>query len=164
MIFVTVGTQLPFDRLIRGMDLWAETHKETEVIAQTGTLGPQNYIPGHMEHMPTLDPDTFDTLCRDADVIVAHAGTGSLLKAHACETPLLMMPRRAGMGEHRNDHQLAMAAGLQDRPGVQLVFEEDALPKAVDAVLASPPQPPELRDYADAPLISAVRAVILGAK
>ncbi len=160
MIFVTVGTQLPFDRLIRGMDLWAETNKKPEVIAQTGKLGPQNYVPRHMVHMPALNPDDFDTYCQDADLIVAHAGTGSLLKAQACKTPLLMMPRRADMGEHRNDHQSAMAKGLQDRPGVQLVFEEDALPQAVDTLLASPPLPPALREHADAPLISALRAVI----
>ena len=35
-IFATVGTQLPFDRLIRGLDSWAECNPEVEVFAQIG--------------------------------------------------------------------------------------------------------------------------------
>lgn len=160
MIFVTVGTQLPFDRLVRGVDAWAQAHPEVEVIAQTGKLGSQNYAPVHMTHAPTFSPEKFDALCQSAQLIVAHAGTGSLMKAHACGTPLLMMPRQAQLGEHRNDHQLAMAKSFQEKPGVQLVFEEDELPGAVNAVLGSVPQPPQLREFADEPLIAALRAVI----
>ena len=160
MIFVTVGTQLPFDRLIRGMDHWAEAQSTTKVIAQTGTLGPQNYVPRFMEHAPSFDPHIFKAHCRKAQLIVAHAGTGSLLTACACGTPLLMMPRKAALGEHRNDHQIAMAEGLANRSGVHVVLEEAALSDAVDALLAGPATPPELSASADTSLIDAVRALI----
>lgn len=162
MIFVTVGTQLPFDRLIRGMDIWAKAHPEIDVIAQTGRLGSQNYTPHYMNHAPTFDPAAFDAHCQNAQLIVAHAGTGSLMKAHACDTPLLMMPRQARLGEHRNDHQVAMAKHFQETRGVQLVFEEDAIPAAVDAQLAGNPQAPLLKEFADDPLINALRTVIFG--
>jgi len=163
MIFVTVGTQLPFDRLIRGMDVWAKANPGVDVIAQTGRLGSENYVPENMEHAPSFDPETFDAHCQNAQLIVAHAGTGTLMKAQACATPLLMMPRQAQLGEHRNDHQVAMANGFRDKLGLQLVFEEDALPAAVDAQLAGDPQPPQLQELADDTLIAALRTVIFDA-
>ena len=42
-----------------------------------------------------------------AAAIVAHAGMGTILTALETGKRLLVMPRRAALGEHRNDHQLA---------------------------------------------------------
>ena len=44
MIFVTVGTDLPFDRMVRVMDEWAGQNPQREVFAQIGEGGwqPQN--------------------------------------------------------------------------------------------------------------------------
>jgi hypothetical protein len=36
MIFVTVGTQGQFDRLIRTVDEWADARGRTDLFAQTG--------------------------------------------------------------------------------------------------------------------------------
>ena len=51
--------------------------------------------------------------CRErmlaADAIVAHAGMGTILSALELGKPLVIMPRLAAFGEHRNDHQLATA-------------------------------------------------------
>ena len=160
MIFVTVGSQLPFDRLLRGVDAWAARNPDVSVAAQTGRLGPKNYAPRHMTCQATLDPAAYDRMCREARLIVAHAGTGSLLKANALQTPILMMPRQAALNEHRNDHQMATADHFREMPGVHLVFDEDALPEAIDAVLSAPPNPPRLPEFAGEPLITAVRGVI----
>lgn len=164
MIFVTVGTQLPFDRLIRGADLWAAAHPAIPVRAQTGQIGPGGYRPRHMEATEMVAPPEFERLCRAARLIVAHAGTGSLLKAAACSTPILIMPRRAGLGEHRNDHQVATAEHLRSRPGVHVVTEEAELGPAIDALLAGPPEPPGLAPFADPGLVAAVRAVVFAEK
>ena len=160
MIFVTVGTQLPFDRLIRGVDAWAAAHPEVEVQAQTGQIAPGGYHPRHMISAATLDPETFDGFCRRARLIVAHAGTGSLLKSNTFGTPVLLMPRRSALGEHRNDHQLATAAHFGGRPGVNVVHEEDEIAPRIDALLAVPPRPPALGDAADPGLVAALRRVI----
>jgi len=37
MIFATVGTQLPFDRLLLGLESWAERNPGIPVFAQTGS-------------------------------------------------------------------------------------------------------------------------------
>lgn len=42
--------------------------------------------------------------CRAADLLVAHAGMGSI-----CSTPLIVVPCRAALGETRNDHRPPLA-------------------------------------------------------
>jgi len=56
MIFATVGTQLPFDRLIEALDAWAGEHPHIEVFAQ---IGCGNYLPCHMEWTRDMDPRDF---------------------------------------------------------------------------------------------------------
>ena len=48
MIFVTIGSMFPFDRLIRAMDAFAQANPGTEILAQIGT---GDYVPAHMPHV-----------------------------------------------------------------------------------------------------------------
>jgi UDP-N-acetylglucosamine transferase subunit ALG13 len=109
MIFVTVGTQLPFDRLIGAVDVWAQHSAGQRVVAQTGA-GRADYaaITCHAH----LDQAAFADMFKSADVVVAHAGMGSILTAAELGKPIVIMPRRADLGEHRNDHQSATAAKM----------------------------------------------------
>ena len=50
-----------------------------------------------------------------ADVVVTHAGAGSVLTALAAGKVPVVLPRRADRGEHRDDHQVRMAQGLAAR-------------------------------------------------
>lgn len=119
MILVTVGTQLPFDRLIRAVDEMAPTLDET-LFAQTGkTL----YQPLHMGFAAYVEPIAFDTMARTCSRIVAHAGIGTVLLARRYGKPIILMPRRASLREHRTDHQVATAAALRHRPGVYIANE-----------------------------------------
>ena len=52
---------------------------------------------------------------RSADVIIAHAGVGTLLQAlHKKKIPILY-PRRARWGEHVDDHQIMFAQVIEAR-------------------------------------------------
>ena len=53
MIFVTVGAQMPFDRLITAVDQWAARHGRDDVFAQIGQNGAE---PKHVEWTHLLDP------------------------------------------------------------------------------------------------------------
>jgi UDP-N-acetylglucosamine transferase subunit ALG13 len=121
VIFVTVGTQLAFDRMVCAVDGWAALHPDEAVFAQ---IGPATALPLHMQHERFLSPARADELMRSAEVIVAHAGMGSVLTALALQRPIIIVPRRADRGEHRNDHQLATARWLQRRPGVFVAWDE----------------------------------------
>jgi hypothetical protein len=58
---------------------------------------------------------------------VAHAGMGTILSALELGTPVLVMPRRAALGEQRNDHQVATARRFKQLGGVGVAFDEHEL-------------------------------------
>ncbi len=105
MIFVTVGEQLPFDRLVRTVDECAS------VIGQDifGQIGETDLRPSSIEYENFLDPDLFNEKFMAAELIVAHAGMGTIITALELGKPIIVMPRQAALGEHRNDHQFATA-------------------------------------------------------
>jgi UDP-N-acetylglucosamine transferase subunit ALG13 len=138
VIVVTVGMQLGFDRLIAAMDALAPG-LGMPVIAQTGK---GTYRPQHMEARAKIAPDAFESLMGEARLIVAHAGIGTVLTAARCRKPILLMPRRADLEEHRNDHQLATVRKLAGRPGILVAMDESELHARIQEGLA-------LEDWAD---------------
>ena len=124
MIFVTVGAQMPFDRLIEAVDRWAARAGYGNVFAQ---IGPGRYQPRHMRFVSFLDPPGFRSIVRDARLIVAHAGMGSIISAMECGKPILVMPRRGDLAETRNDHQLATAARFSEMGLVSVALDAGEL-------------------------------------
>ena len=129
MIFVTVGTQLPFDRLIRAVYAWAAQHPTIEIFAQ---VGPTRDRPQHIRFAPFITPREFDDYYAQATAVVAHAGMGTILTALEQGKPLLVMPRRADLGEHRNDHQLATVKRFQALGKIHVAFDEAELTTRLD--------------------------------
>lgn len=132
MILVTVGMQLGFDRLIEAMDAIAPELGEP-VIAQTGKGA---YQPQHMEARASIPPREFEDLVARSRLIVSHAGIGTVLTAARYSKPVVLFPRRADLGEHRNDHQLATIANLAGRPGILIAESEADLAPAIAKGLA----------------------------
>lgn len=132
MILVTVGMQLGFDRLIRAIDEIAPD-LDVPVVAQTGK---GTYLARNIRTVESIAPREFDDMIRKTQLIVAHAGIGTVLTAQKFQKPILLVPRRAALGEHRNDHQLATVAQLKGRPGVVIVEDESDLREGIKAGLA----------------------------
>jgi UDP-N-acetylglucosamine transferase subunit ALG13 len=130
LIFVTVGTELPFDRLVRAMDAWAAGHPDAEVLAQ---IGAGRYQPAHLRWVRRLDWAEYAAAIAAAELIVAHAGVGSVVAAAEHGKPIVLLPRQARLGEQRNDHQRDTARWLRDRAGVHVAEDESALPAAIAA-------------------------------
>ena len=130
MIFVTVGAQMPFDRMVRAVDDWARARDRSDVLAQ---IGPADYVPSHVPYTRFLEPPDFARTYQDAKVIVAHAGTGSILQALELGKPILVMPRRAAMRETRNDHQVATAERFQAL-GIPVAWDEKELGEQLDRI------------------------------
>lgn len=150
MIYVTVGTQLAFDRLITAVDRWAGTSGE-QVIAQ---IGPSALVPDHLQYRDFLSCSESQEMIAAARLVVAHAGMGSIISALQAGKPIVILPRLARLGEHRNEHQLATAHRFQGRPGVTVLEDADALGAVLDNLLQANPAPPALRDRADDHLLS----------
>lgn len=156
MIFVTVGAQMPFDRLVLAVDLWARGRGRQDVYAQIGEGGAP---PTHIAWTRFLEPPEFDRRVRECHAIVAHAGMGSILTALEYEKPILVMPRRGGLRETRNDHQIDTAERLAATGKVHVALDEHALPDALDNMLARPTAQ-RIGPDASPELIAAVRGFI----
>lgn len=124
MIFVTVGTDLPFDRLVQAVDRWAAATGRSDVYAQIGHGG---WKPQHLGYNHFLEPPEFSRRFRDAALIISHAGMGTILNALRYGKPILVMPRRASLGEQRNEHQLATATHLLRMGKISVAFDEKEL-------------------------------------
>lgn len=105
MIFVTVGSRnYPFDRLFRKLDELYETGVLTEeMFAQTGT---GTYVPKHFAHRDFITPEEFAEKIEQADIVVSHGASGSIMKALNAGKKVIVVTRLEKYGEHINDHQI----------------------------------------------------------
>jgi UDP-N-acetylglucosamine transferase subunit ALG13 len=124
VIFVTVGTQLGFDRLIMAVDAWAMRNNIQNVVGQ---IGSGRYKPTFIDAHQFIPPDVFRTYQNNAQLLISHAGMGAILGALEGRKPLIIMPRKADLGEHRNDHQLATAKHFRETPGIYVADNGEEL-------------------------------------
>jgi UDP-N-acetylglucosamine transferase subunit ALG13 len=129
VILLSVGTQLPFDRLICTVDRWAADRGRTDVVAQ---IGPTQYRPIAMQSFAHIAYDRFRELQQQCTVMVCHAGMGSIITAMEFGKPIIIMPRDHRLGEHRNGHQFATLRQFGDRPGIYAAENESELVALLD--------------------------------
>ena len=123
MIFCTIGTQAPFDRFLKIVDEVAADLDE-EVVAQ---VYKSHYQAKNIKTGNFLPPDEFQELFKSARMIVAHAGMGTIISAMQQEKPIIVFPRIAKLGEHRNEHQLATAEKMKELGYVYVANDADEL-------------------------------------
>jgi UDP-N-acetylglucosamine transferase subunit ALG13 len=137
VIFVTVGTQLPFERLVGAVEEWAARQSpRPDVLAQVGG-GRVDYP--HLRCVRTLDGRAYADAIAGARLLVAHAGTGSILTALDCGVPVILLPRDAVRGEHRDDHQMQTARQMERMGLVTVAWSEHDLASLIDREMAMPP-------------------------
>lgn len=158
MILVTVGGQMPFDRLVTAVDRWAGEHGVTDVFAQ---IGRTDYRPENIEWVQFLEPKELRRRVREARVVVAHAGIGTILTALEVGTPLLVMPRRADRRETRTDHQVATAERFVEAGRLVAVDDVEALAARLGN-LEDLTAPARIRAHASDELLDALRAFVNG--
>ncbi|WP_210438713.1 glycosyltransferase [Nocardioides xinjiangensis] len=84
----------------------------TEVLWQTGATDVSGL---GIDARPSVPSAEMAAAIAEADVVVAHAGTGIALMALENGTFPVLVPRRARHGEHVDDHQLTIALELSLR-------------------------------------------------
>ena len=131
MIFVTTGTQEPFDRLVKTIDEIALIFPEAEFKVQAFTA---NYKAVNVNVFNKTPPSEFDLSIKNADLVISHAGMGTIISALVNSIPIIIMPRLLKYGEHRNEHQLATAKKLDDLGYVHVVYNEDELIAKVKSI------------------------------
>lgn len=129
MIFLAVGTQFPFDRLVKAVDSAFESGWiEEELFAQ---IGKSSYKPRNFQSAQLLEKKLFDKRLKEASAIISHAGMGIMTIALDNAKPLLVMPRLRQYGEVVNDHQVAIAKRFELLGHVLAAYDVDELPERI---------------------------------
>ncbi len=143
--------------MVKVVDAWAGETGRTDVFAQ---IGETDWKPQHLAFTPFIEPADFNVRFGQADVIVAHAGMGTILSALQWGKPLIVMPRRASLGEQRNEHQLATAKHLSALGKITVAFDEADLRHHLDHLDALAVKA-RVGPYASESLTQAIREFIL---
>jgi UDP-N-acetylglucosamine transferase subunit ALG13 len=126
-VFVTLGTIRPyrFDSLVDSMK-----RVLTESDSVTWQLGatPRKDLPG--EIVTQSSASDFMRMATEADVVVTHAGVGTLLQLLDAGISPVVVPRRRERGEHVDNHQLQIFE-LLDESNVGWPIEVDAISREI---------------------------------
>jgi len=134
MIFVTVGSQLPFDRLVAVVDDWAGHRPDAELFGQVGDTATP---PVNFASVSTMSPEEYQQRFAEAELIVGHAGMGTIITALELGKPLLMVPRLASLKESRNDNQVGTARHFRRFGQFEGVESASEIPARMDHMLAN---------------------------
>jgi UDP-N-acetylglucosamine transferase subunit ALG13 len=125
VIFATVGTHgQPFTRFLDAL-----AGLDDDVVVQYGHNAPPAGVREAVAFMPF---DELNARMREADVVVTHAGVGSVLCAREAGHVPVVVPRLHRFGEHVDDHQLELVAALGKDGHVIGVMDISELPAAVE--------------------------------
>lgn len=160
MIFLTVGHQLPFDRLVRLTDAWAAARGRSDIFAQ---IGESQLRPRSFEFAKVLGPEDFRRRIREASAVVAHAGVGTILNTFELDRPLLVLPRLVRHGEVSSDHQIPTAKHYEARGWLLAAYEDEELATKLDVVEAFRPTS-RIPKEASPELIARIRGFVFGAR
>lgn len=138
MILVIVGgLHLNFDRLLTKMDEIAPElgHR---VVMQTGS---SKYVPANTEWFSYESEERIEQLYDECDLLVCHAGAGTILSGLVRNKPIVTVPRRESFGEVTTDHQLMLADKIVEMGRGFCVTSMDDLKDTIFKALAQSSEP-----------------------
>ena len=150
LVFATVGATLPFDRMVEMVaTLKASGDISEDLVIQTGIGG---LSPLGLQTYETLPFDSMLAYLREADIVICHGGTGSLITALREGCRVIVVPRLFEKGEHYDNHQKEITRAFAGRGLVTPASTLEELAQALKAVRARPPvsattNPSRLIDY-----------------
>lgn len=108
-IFIITGTAaFQFNRVLEIINnLIKNHHPEIKVVAQIGHIS--KFKSEKIKTIPIFPKDTLEKLICDADVIISHAGIGTIINVLKKNKPLIVVPRQQRYNEAIDDHQLEIA-------------------------------------------------------
>lgn len=160
MIFVSVGMQMPFDRLCKTVDNWVARNGRTDVFMQ---IGETEWKPSHCKYENMISPNEFRDRIENSSVLVMHAGIGSIVTGIECGIPMILLPRIARLKETRNEHQTATLKRMEHLTGITAAWDEAELIEALEN-FESNPKPVTMGPDASPELIHRIRDFIGGGR
>ncbi len=141
MIFLTVGTQFPFDRIVQAVDdAFDDGLIDEEIFAQ---IGESSYRPRNFKSVTILEKRQYDKIFKEASCIISHAGIGTITMTLDNHKPMLVTPRLRKYGEVVNDHQKAIADEFEKHGHILVAYSVEELPEKLRELKKFVPKPRE---------------------
>ena len=125
MIFVSLGTQdKPFNRIIDYVISLKENLKELQgekiiiQLGQTKLLKSDNKRIKNLENIIIYDmlkPKKMKDIIKDSDIIITHAGVGTIMECLEMGKEIIVVPRKVENLEHVNNHQEEIAFEMEKK-------------------------------------------------
>ena len=138
MIFLTVGTQFPFDRLLEAVDAAVDRGTVSEEIY--AQIGESRYVPRNFKGVASVPKAEFDECLANASAVIGHAGMGTITAAMEHNKPLLVMPRLKKFGEVVNDHQIGIAKRFEQAGLLLAAYNAEGLAAGMTKLKAFVPK------------------------
>lgn len=123
-VLITTGTaeEYDFSRLLKIIDELCDSQVllSNDLIVQSNR---STYLPKNFEVHSMFSRAKFEQVLQDADYLISHAGTGSVISALKAEKRVILFPRLAEYGEHIDNHQLEISKVFEEK-GFALVAKD----------------------------------------
>jgi len=130
LILVTVGGDIHnFTRLLLAVRNLKQKGKiKDDVVIQ---YGHSEFRCDNCECFDFVDIDVFEKLIQKSDIIISHAGAGTILTALKYGKPIIVVPRLKEFKEHINNHQLQLTKELAKQRKIIPVYRINRLEEAI---------------------------------
>ena len=137
MIFVCVGSRdYQFNRLLKELDELVENGEiKDTILAQ---IGQSEYEPKNYKWTRFMNQDVFKKYQNEADLIISHGGTGTLIGSLKLGKQVIAVPRLAKYGEHIDDHQTQISKVLSEEGYLREVLNIKDLKSAINLAYSEP--------------------------
>jgi UDP-N-acetylglucosamine transferase subunit ALG13 len=132
MIFCSVGTQAPFERMLSYLSEWSHVNPHIPIVAQ---VGDNERDLGRITAFKTIAEPLFSKNFNTSAVVVSHAGMGNIIRSLELGKPIVIVPRDSSRGEHINNHQYDTVENFSSFPSVFIAYDKDDFFSAIDSAL-----------------------------
>jgi N-acetylglucosaminyldiphosphoundecaprenol N-acetyl-beta-D-mannosaminyltransferase len=128
-LFIFGFHQSPFLRLARYAGQLKE--KGYDVFVQSG----YTKLPKDIPHSSFLSYEEMSDKVKDYDLIVCHAGTGSIMTCLFNHKKPIVVPRYKELKEHVDNHQLEICSKLGSEKMIEVVYAEESITDKIESLL-----------------------------
>ena len=133
MILVLLGTQdKPFNRLLDEVLKLIEKGKiKDDVVAQIGCT---KFSSDKIKTMSFVSREEYAKLIDEADLIISHAGVGTITDCIKKGKKVIVVPRLKKYKEHTNDHQIQITKEFVEKDYVLAAYDTKDLGKILKRI------------------------------
>jgi len=158
-ILITVGTVMPFDRMVSGVSLLKkEGRLSGPIVAQIGNSKTK------FEGIDAFESCSFAELnerMNIADIVICHGGSGSILGALKAGCHVIAMARKHEYGEHYDNHQTDITNAFWEMGLISVAKDENDLWRAIEEARG---KERKIVEIDSSHYLAAIREFILGIK